>query len=350
MRKQRLNVIEGFKAFQRFLQSERSRFSAAPIILLESQAQTKHGKPDKQVDETCRRTTFLLQQQMQFRTFVSHPLIEFAFPTESDLEHAIELAARIGASTVAAVGAGGVMDLAKAVFQSSARHDIEEILLVPATYGATLAAASSSSLLLDPQHATLTVFPQEIPLEKRPKTVALISSNEPTNRRTEAIYACLSLILDEALRACTTEECENEKFKSQIVKLSRLLKAQGDDFGLMELTKLLIQVGEDLSFGMEGDSCSIPLALAAALIPKDFPQYDILTFMASISKAIYEEFDHHNLHIEALQSEHFALAPKVFSTQSIDALASSIKENQTFWRCSDRSDRVRRILQELTLH
>ena len=144
MGKRSLAVIEGFKAFQKFLQEERSRFSQAPILLLTSQPDAQQGRPDKGVDETCRRTDFLLQQQMGFRTVVSHPMSGYVFPTNADLENASELAVRIGASTLAAVGSGGVIDLAKAVHQVQSKS-IDEVLLVPATFGATLSAASSCS-------------------------------------------------------------------------------------------------------------------------------------------------------------------------------------------------------------
>ena len=340
MTKQPLVVLEGFKTFQKFLRTEKSRFSASPILLLVSQADTRQGKPDQRVDQTCRRAEFLLQQG--FRTILSHPLkAGYVFPTDSDLENATDLASRIGASTVAAVGSGGVMDLAKAM-----THNIEEVLLVPATYGAALSAGSSSSLLLDPSDETLMVRPSD--RAETSRTIAVIEQsgdNISGDLETTAVYACMTLALDGVLR-----DKNDEIIEDRISKLAKLLASPpGQSLSSvtsLQVSQMLIEAGETISYGLSGNSRSTPMALAAALVPKVFPQYNILTFLASLSESVFHEVERQQRVMGDIHPQ-FQSMPRVLTAEPIQVLLAKIRENRASWGCRDLSDDVlSRILAE----
>jgi hypothetical protein len=338
MKNHSVSVIEGVKAFQHFLHSERSRFSSAPILLLASVCDAQHGKPDKRVDEACRYTKSLFQQQMPFRTVVSHPMSGYVFPTLSDLENATVLAARVGATTVVAVGSGGVVDLAKAVSQSMP-NKIDELVLVPATHAATMASASSSSLLLDPTDETLSVYPFQggAELQATGRTIALMEyKNDIAVRFSEALYACMALKLDVLLRTSNVDEIA----ETHLAEIVKLLDSDQDSQQTMALSKMLVQVGREICYGLDGDPRSSPLALAVALLPTEFPQYGMLTFLASVAKPISHELlmDKKVTCIDALN---LSAAPKALTTQSsVETLMAKIHENQAEWGCRDLPDEV----------
>jgi hypothetical protein len=342
MSKSSLVVIEGLKAFTGFLRSEGSRFSSAPVLLIASQ-----GKNDKAVEEACQRASFIFQQQMGFRTVVFHSTAQYSFPTLSDVEQATALAARVGASTVAAVGSGSSIDLAKAVYQSKAQHDIEEIVLLPSTPCASIAAASSCSLLFDPVEESLVAHPSLASEGQESRTVALIDqkvASSKTNK--ESLYACIGLALDNLLR-----DDEDENTANLIADCVRLLETPSDEsIDPKEVTRLLLQAGEGISFGLDGNTRSLPIALAAGLIPTDFAQYSTLTFLASLAPSVFQEVHRKNAQSEVTKcvaQHNFDGAPRSLTTESMRTLLSHIHANQSLWGCDDvRDDVIRRVLQD----
>jgi hypothetical protein len=172
-----LLFMKGLQSFHLHLKNEESlkRYINAPIVLLSSsspqhqhQNYQQHHDPktttttirnqNKIVHDTCHYVTFLLQHQMKsLRTVVIQPKFSYApYPTQEDITTTLELMKRMGATTIAAVGTGNVMDLAKSI--ATLHHDqINQVLLFPATYNSLLVSLSPHSLLLDPIEQVLTV-------------------------------------------------------------------------------------------------------------------------------------------------------------------------------------------------
>ena len=323
---------------QRLLQIEKSRFAAAPILLIESRTLQKEQQSE-QVEVACRRINFLLSQQLGFHTATSHSSGDYAFSTVFDINHQVDLALRVGASTVCAVGAGSAIDLAKATVQNG---NFDELLLVPATYSAMLAAASSHSLLLDTIEEELVVRPsQSETLKQVPTAVTLLNENmiDP-GRRKDALYASLALLLDRLHR-----QGDVLQVQAMVDTAVACLAQQSSPKEHDALSKLLLNVGEEISYGLESENRSIPLAIAASLI-KDFPQHSIVTVMASLAPAMSQLVGE----IVNIPAEILDQAPKILTTESLETLLSRVHTNQSLWNSLDASDRVfSQILKDFVL-
>jgi hypothetical protein len=190
-------LMQGVPSFQSHLQHERIRYSQSPIILLtnhlpssksssfaSSQQQQQQPNEDdttthssmkrsskdastrQRIEKTCQYVSFLLQQQMNLRTFVIQSNLSYdPYPSRNDLNRILEVADRIGATTLVAVGTGGILDLAKAATATAAATAnnrsgrFENVLLIPATYNSLFVAATSHSIFFDPKEEVISLFP-----------------------------------------------------------------------------------------------------------------------------------------------------------------------------------------------
>lgn len=320
-------TVRGLKALGQFMQSERSRFAAAPIVLIASQA--AKDRSIQQIDDAVRRTNFLLQQELGFRTLLFHSVN--VFPTVNDVQVAKELVGRVGASTIAAAGSGSAMDLAKAVCQAC---DLDELVLVPATYGASLAAASPHSLVLDPIEEALLAHPvQHQPTPRRISTLVTLTRDLfRTESREESLFTAISIALDHVYRGTADDKIE-ALLERAIQCLELGTGAEHDD-----IAEIMSTAGNSISFGLGDANRSIPLALVASLIPTSFPQYSATTFMASIVPALCQTLERQNKSLELIQRIPVLSAPTIVTNDSSQTLLSQIHSSQALWNCLDATD------------
>ena len=166
----------GMKHLQEFFRKERDRFTSSPILLLVhhypsdhlQQAQTHSltiPQHDKLQINTIQQVQYMLQQKLGYQTFVatcgnttnSSSSSSLYYPTLVDIENAMKLSQRIGAYNIVAIGPGNVMDVGKAMYQT---HDLmDELVLIPTTYTASMVSTSTHSLLYDTPEDTLIPQP-----------------------------------------------------------------------------------------------------------------------------------------------------------------------------------------------
>jgi hypothetical protein len=317
----------GFKSLQKWLQVEKSRFSASPILLLESTPHHQASNPH--VAKACQHVKFLLSQQLGFRVVQGRPA--GAYPTSEDVIKQLEMAARVGAGTVVAVGSGTAMDLAKTLATS-----VDEILMIPATYGGVLASSTPHALLLDAKEETL-VLPhndnswngsEQQQSASCPRTIGLLEPNlMETGNFHDAALATISLLLDAAYRKVLPEETLPKY-------VDKLLSHDGPDDEY--LLYALIKAGQDTSFGLESQDRSIPIALLASLLPTSFADQSTLTFLAGLAPSMYSLTGADAVDPSKLQS-----APKlIVANETVADLMALVRTNQSLWRCRDATSRA----------
>jgi hypothetical protein len=399
---------------RRFLEQERAVFAAAPILLIQSQPlisadTTKKNKNDNlAVSNACRHVQFLLSQQMGLHiVMVEHPT-SYVYPTSDNVNKAIDLCRRVGAETVVGVGSGSAMDLAKAVVQtqqndensnsnSSQRNkdqSLSNLILVPATYGGVLAAATSHSLLLDTAEEALTVFPSQQQQQSLGTAVschvALEESMMDDSRQTNALFASIAIALH-VLLSChgqsnsrllssnnngndATDDAETALWVVQ--NALACLNNNDVDHGPKKhdlAVQIVATAGTLVKYGLphEDTERSIPLALAASLIPEHFSEYDPVTFMASLVSAMLEiyctataatssssssslpssivlltpdlvdQIRQHCLDTTNTNTNtNAASPPRIVTTAPVEALIQSVRDNQALWNCIDASDKI----------
>jgi hypothetical protein len=428
---------------RRYLEQERATFAAAPILLIQSQPIVTHvgssttpaspaspavatNKKNKiikneslAVSNACRHVQFLLSQQLGLRTVtVEHPT-SYVYPTQVDVDRAMDLYRRVGAETVVGVGSRSAMDLAKAVMQSQttqSQNQIEtdptarrgssagnealrrNLILVPATFGGVLAAAATShSLLLDTAEEALIVYPPYQKQQQKQKQQSLTQTPEVVtttsvaleekmldgSRRTNALLASIAISLqvlsrggeeggdDDAQKAlwviqnavaCLNHESDgtNESSSSSSSSDQHPLTNGPEQHDLAVRT--VAAAGTLISYGLQQHDRSVPLALAACLIPKHFSEHNSVTFMASLLPAMLEIYcgtgtsttttdvskntDKLLLLLEPddlmnqIRQHCHVRAPRIVTTEPVETLLASVHENQALWNCIDVSDRV----------
>jgi hypothetical protein len=328
---------DGLKGLRRFLEQS-PNVAATPILLIQSRPQ--YGTHSKSVEKVCQEVDFLLTKQLGLRAIISQH--DYALPTQHNIDQQLELASRVGATTVVAVGSGATIDLAKATVQSTSNMD--ELILVPATYGATMVSTASHSLLLDPLEEEIVVSPLTHELKRNvPTSVAVIEADKlDPQGRNNAVFAAIALAMDGILRGK-----KDPAIESLLASDSWSDKAPTD-----VIQGQLLDIGTFISYGLGEEDRSIPLALAASLLPNHFAQDKAVDFMASLAPLLYRlaRSTEPNMLESRLQEESLHDAPKVLTTESFENLLSSIHANQTLWNCFDARDNVlRQVLQDLTL-
>jgi len=366
--------------------------SGGPILLVESTC-VDASSCSGQVEDACRHVRFAVSQQLGLRTVGCHsPPSAFGFFTPSDVASARDLAARTGAgsSTIVAVGSGTAMDLAKALAADAATAASEfsrtnhyaDLVLVPATYGATMVAAASHALWVDPsQPAILPAVPPSAadvdPAATRPIPVGnttiipLLCDPKHRNlvdpeRRIDAVLAAISVSLDSLLR----QEDRGQPSRESEARLGRLLRhliaaTTTTDDNDCPLSEILVEVGArywsyGLRTGSDDDDAqdrSIPLALATSLLPEVFPEHSALSVMASYAPAMYRlvlekrpQVVQNEIVREDLERLLLQEAPKIVSTEPLEVLWEHVQSNQILWNCSDAPpDLLREALRDHVL-
>jgi hypothetical protein len=343
-------VHGGVPQMQKFLQKERSRFRS--MILIVSQPTVEDRTSPQQtllLRHAIQHTTYLLQQKLGFQAIVAH-CSPNAFPTAQDIDNVMNLSQRVGAPVVGAVGTGNAMDVAKVAFSSHGLFD--ELLLIPLTYGASIAATSSHALLYDAQENTLFPHPSmdETSREDTARPTTIISLNDSTmfdtrTNKDSTLFALLAIVLDRMFQNGTTEcmSSYNEMIGIAEQILSCLEPAIDDKQEQEVVSNLCHSVGRSLSYGFHSQNPrSIPLALAVSLIPASntFAQYSITTVLGSFVPAYIDLFrlqreDHHPDLIRVLERIPASMAPKIITNEPYDTLLSHIHSNQVQWNSCD---------------
>jgi len=263
----------GIRSVQNFLHNELSNFQQSPILIVSSEPATTGAVPMSAIKDASRWLHFTLSQNFGLRTVPA--TISSAFPSVQDLESRIDLLRRTGASSIVAVGSGAAIDLAKTL-AAERKDSIEQLLLVPSTHAAMIAAGASHSLLLDSVEETLvsnqsTVVCSTTVAALDPKYFATVDS-------TIAFYGVLAIVLDAALRRST------DRLLMEVVsEILELVRDGGHDtMSHEEIVSLCFRSSTLLSYGLGSEDRSSPIALASSLIPTIFPHVHILSFWASL--------------------------------------------------------------------
>ena len=346
MRSRCLIRPSGLNSFRSFLESKLNELRQSPVLVIASEPAERHQHLSI-VTDSCQTVAFTLAQQFGLRTVPS--TISSAFPTMQDLEQRTELIRRTGACNVVAVGSGAAMDLGKAL----GHNNLENIILVPSTSAAILAASTSHSLFLDSAEETLVPVPTDtttitttststtiLPLESR-----MIAPAETSH----VLFACLSLVLD----ACNRRSKHPLllETKEKVTKL--LLEASPEDeFTQDQATDLLYAAGQLVSYGLNDEDRSTPIALASSLIPPLFPHVHILQFLASLLPGICARLsEDDSIETKQILDIVQTIAPDtipklIVNDESLkgfsipDMSLSHIRSNQTVWKSLDVADSV----------
>jgi hypothetical protein len=278
------------------------------------------------------------------------------------------------------------------------------LILVPATYGGVLAAAGSChSLLLDTKEEALTVYPpyeQQSQQQQSPDndatagaggvtttSVALEETMLDDSRRTHALLASIAIALpllgrrnsgsrgrpaEQSVQKTALEVIQNavacltiihnENSSAENDSAHEYTKEQHHDLCLRTVAQA--GAGRLMSYGLQQQERSLPLALAASLIPNHFSEHHRVTFMASLLPALLDMYcddrkdstnDSTNIDSTNTPStlwldpewipqirRHYQhpTAPRMVTTEPVEVLLASIRENQALWNCLDVRDAV----------
>jgi Iron-containing alcohol dehydrogenase len=356
-------VRGGVQQMQQFLQKEKSRFRSM-ILVVSAPIEEPSAESRSVLSHSIRHTQYLLQQKLGYSAIIAN-CSSSAFPTFQDVENVTQLAQRMGADVIAAVGSGNAIDVAKAAALGNTL--VDKLLLIPLTYGASIAALSSHALLYDETENAVLPQPQiEASTEQQPnssRTVLLLNDRtlfDTTSYLDCTLLALLSLLLDWMYQHGTSEEGASsypkilsiaEEILACLTPTARDLE---DDRSLHDRRVDLCQlIGHRyLSFGGHpSEPRCIPLALATSLIPHSFSQYSLMTVLASFVPAYCEilqaDMEQIDPEITALlQRIPVAKAPKIITNEPYGSLLSHIHANQALWNCYDteKDDTVYRSL------
>lgn len=335
----RKELIYGFKGFTNYLKESLTHFQQAPVLLIQSHAlldsQVGKLRDCRAVSDACRRAHFILCQQLNLRTVLAHSSGDYSFPTTpSSPDSVLDLARRTGASSLVAVGSGQAIDLAKTVSGA-----FESIVLIPATYTATMVSGSSHALLLDKAAETLVPSPSEAD-----DHVVVIPEHSFLHQETRdtAIFAAISILIDAMIWAGQGEDVQ--VFEDLLKNLVDNLHVDAMDKVNHELLcRSLLNTGGFISYGLGPFDRSIPIAILASLLPTVFTNTDATTLMASTVSSLHRLLLEQNRRVAVgsiLRSTHLHAAPTIVTTEPMTQLLSYIQENQAHWQSIDVQDRV----------
>jgi hypothetical protein len=279
---QRTLLAPGVRSLQNFLQKELPNLQRSPVLVVSSEPAASGGIGSSilAVKDASRWVNLTLSQNLGLRTVPA--TISSAVPSIQDVESRLEMVRRTGASSIIAVGSGAAMDLAKALAATAKNDSIEQLILVPSTHAATIAAGTTHSLLLDSIEETLVLNRSSItcpttvaPLD--PKYTAAMDVNH-------VVCVAVALILDACLRKST-----NPHLEEMISKLHTLVRVQGQPTIMTheEMMTLCYRSGNLLSYGLGSEDRSAPIALASSLIPCIFPHVHILAFWENLIPGLW---------------------------------------------------------------
>lgn len=331
-------AVNGLKGVRKLLQSEKSRFGAAPIHLIQGAG---NNDDNDKANHCAKQVHFMLAQQLGLRTVVSNSLGGSAFPTTELVAQQIELASRVGAATVCAVGSEAAIHLAKAVTVAQ-EANMDELLLIPSTYSAVLATTMEQSLLVDTKEETLVPDKPTSKQDASSVTIALpdttmldLSDHEATR---ETAFAALSFCL--ARKYQGEESSFSDEIIANLESFISLSKNQKTKEALRALALALQLVGQDLQWGFGKGRRDVSLAIAVALLPKIFPTSHTTSIMASHAPVLLNGNEarlatlYHEL-VETLGEPNTLVC-----NQSVETLLSIVRENQAAWNCLDARKEV----------
>jgi len=340
-------VRGGFKAFEAFAMAEKARYDQSPAILIASQPDESIKPSDKKpyhelIETTSKQMELLLRNKLRLQTVTTrttqHAAAAYAFPTLSDVQEVSALANRVGAATIVATGTGVAMDLAKAVTASNS--DVDHLVLCPTTLGGTLASSTSQALLLDHLEEALVLHSSGLEARSVDTVVAQLNNVDSVlnkGYKQKAILSCLTIALDCLYRVSKELSVSPNRSIDAILEQAKNLLTDTDSATFTELSDLCFEAGGLLSYGLEGESRSVPLSLAASLFPNSsWGQYDTTTLWAGLAPTFCEIMTSRNPSLGVPLS--LPQAPSVVTNESMEALLSHIHANQALWNCLDCSD------------
>jgi hypothetical protein len=393
----RHTIVKGLKELDRYLVAEgnraKTRWASSPILWIESklpltlhQQQQQHQQPSlsKQPSGNATPSSLVssfahldkMEQLVHVKIAMKHHWRTIPYTTatstssyapyftRTDVERAVEMAARVGASRVCAVGSGAAMDLAKAVAAShttsntssnnnnnnmNALHlkttnntnPIEEILLFPATYGALWASASSHALVLDPHEECWLPFSSQSSSSSVPRTIVPLHDNHSSwPLREDVLLACATMLLHTFQTNggnSTTREAASALLQTLTMGMVSSTTSSPD------IVDTILQVSEHYcSFGLDNNSetRSVPLAAAASLVPQHFTDTNVLTFWASLAPGLLQSTqDDASRHIsDEAQAWIHDHAPRLLTTLPLPQLVHDVMTHQTLWHGSGSDD------------
>ena len=351
-------VLSGPSSLRSHLQTRASSIRRAPCLIVASDlppdeqqdgsSKSKHLKSFRQtLSDNVNRTGFTMSMELGLRTV--NCTVTSAYPTWGDVEGGVEMARRVGATTVVGVGAGAALDCAKAVASalltdhshhvddSNENQDAVELILAPSTLGGTMAAMSSSSLLLStaeeallPPYLACTSEKGASPADFAPvgATVCLDGDNlafvkegdtgtttttsrsmtvaTPTDAALASLTICVesSILLAETISSVGGDEVEVVHTLLEGARSNAMATLEayrdvggGDDDDIAEAQKVgrlhaaaaVAHAAQLLRYGDSTDRRrSISMALVSSLLPRYFPHGHALTFMASLLPGLCE--------------------------------------------------------------
>lgn len=341
-----LLIPHGAKSFQRFLQAEANNLRQSPVLLVASDPAPSNPSV-KQVADATQWVQFTLAQQFGLRTVPCS--VSSAYPSLQDLESRKDLLRRTGASSIVGVGSGAAIDLAKALAQDK-KDAIDQLILVPSTYASTIASGASHSLFLDSAEETLVPLPnrpgQAFGDNSCPTTVAPLDSKYTAPLDTlHVLFGTLAVALD-----CYLRQSPLPLLEDVTATLYDLLVENPDQELDDEVARVLMyQAGTLLSFGLDKEDRSIPLALSSALIPTQFPHAHILTFWSALVPGLCQSLNEKaslppqpREIVEKLLSGSMSNCPSVAvlddqlpGVGSLLAAIGQVQTNQTIWKSFD---------------
>lgn len=326
------SIVSGKSVLRKFLQSEQEHLSKSPVLIVSS-AVSNHAPPSAHVaavDKACRKVEFHTSMELGLRTVQSH--VTSVFPTVENVNAALAMAKRTGATSVIGVGSGAAMDLTKAILQQTGGHMTG--ILVPSTCGAILASTSSHPLLLDTREEALILPENDGNSVTYEATIVLEQDSIADIYEDVAGHARLAIFLDAHMRG---DHERSGKFAME-------MEQKAND-GNSTISDFFPDAGRLLSFGItEGSVRSSPLALAASLIPTCFPNAPMLTFMASLLPGIIQVMGAQQDFAEDLSDKTVpslaSLTVRADGAKSVETLMSHVKANRALWNCVDVDDRT----------
>lgn len=360
----RLPIVSGRKAFRQFLNQQRASLAAAPVLLVQSEIdhmdpnnnntnnnsnRNKSYFPQKQESEFFKHIR-LLFTSVGLRTATSHPSSSY-FPFVDDVAAQLELAQRIGAETVVGVGGSGGIELAKALAQQ--RQDFDHLILVPVTNGAKMLASASHSLLMDPNEPALMAHPKLTPPRQlESSNLILLDSNiipqNDPDTVNAAVYTALVIAIDILVRNREDEDPITLAMIERALKIIKQLEMETEKREEIDelLEELVVWAGSSLSYGFTSEHRSIPLSLAISLVPTEFSDYTLFTFMSCLLPGmvkLLEGTQHRNVALEISKSC-LDKCPRLCPPEAggdvltTNGMISRVRSNQFLWGCLDADD------------
>lgn len=334
-----MKVLRKASALQNYLSTHLSLLQSSKTLIVSSAPAPREETGPQKTDQILRNFQSGLQthiDQCQFFTSMQFNLqtisygkntLTAAYPTKNNVDEALELMKRTGATNVIGVGTGPAIDLAKACYYRSREEgllsvcDNAKLILNPSTMGAILSASSRNCLMLCPhEEALLPCFSSDadyaattIVLDD--KSIAIpewfVSKNDTAILRSQkgdvativdSVLACLVVSLDAAhsLGDILPLEETAEKYYSEILDecVTNALACidsietslnDGDMQAAVRSSKehaitSMLCAGQLLSFGQSTilPRRNVSVAMTSALLPKYFPRGNWSTFVSSL--------------------------------------------------------------------